>query len=59
MTSIKRSESLVRAQEKYQGKCKILTVRFNRETDADLIEWLNRNQGQASTKIKDMIRASL
>lgn len=47
-------ESLKRAQGKYHAKCKILNIRFNKETEADLIEWIAR--GNAGTRIKELIR---
>lgn len=52
----KISESLQRAQANYQDKCKVITIRFNKETEPELVEWLKKNPGTASTKIKQMIR---
>lgn len=53
------NEALNRAQANYQKKCKVITIRFNRDTDADLIRWLEENEGQAGRIIKDMIRKAL
>lgn len=55
------SESLLRAQAEYQEKCKVISIRFNRETEPELVEWLenhakNRNAG---TIIKDLIRKEI
>jgi oligoribonuclease NrnB/cAMP/cGMP phosphodiesterase (DHH superfamily) len=53
------NEALKKAQKTYSAKCKILTVRINRETEPDLIEWLEKNEGSAGTKIKELIRQSM
>lgn len=53
------NESLKKAQKTYSAKCKILTVRINKETEPDLIEWLEKNEGSAGTKIKELIRQSM
>ena len=50
------NESQKKAQEAYDKKCKIVTIRLNRDTEGDLIEWFEDHQGTASTKIKQMIR---
>lgn len=57
----KMSESLMRAQADYQKKCKVITVRFNRETEPDLVSWLeNHAQGRnAGTIIKNLIREEI
>lgn len=52
----KMSESLLKAQETYDKKCKFVTIRLNRDTESDLVEWFEKNPGTASTKIKQMIR---
>ena len=52
-------ESLERAQVNYQKKCKVITIRFNKETEADLIRWLEDHEGQAGTLIKEMIKKEL
>lgn len=56
---IDSSDALKKAQAKYSEKCKIVTIRLNRETETDLVEWFEKNEGQASTIIKKMIRESL
>lgn len=50
-------ESLKKAQQNYSKKCKMLQVRINKETEADLIEWVER--GQAATRIKELIREDI
>ena len=56
---VETDSPLKKAQKKYQKKCKILTVRINRETDPDLIRWLEENEGKAGTKIKNLIRKDM
>lgn len=46
-------------QKAYNAKCKIITVRVNKETEPDIIKWLEDNGGQAGTLIKQMIRDSI
>lgn len=53
-----RSESLKRAQEKYQSKCKNYAMRLRLDKDADIIEWLN-STNNPSSQIKDMIRLQI
>ena len=57
----KMSESLMRAQADYQKKCKVITIRFNRETETDLVSWLeNHAKGRnAGTIIKNLIREEM
>ena len=50
-------ESLKKAQSTYAQKCKIVNIRFNKETEQDLIEWLSR--GSAATRIKQLIREDI
>lgn len=50
-------QSLKKAQEKYNGKCKMFHLRLNKETESDIIEWLGR--GQAGTRIKALIRKDI
>ena len=50
-------ESLKKAQQNYSKKCKMLQVRINKETEPDLIEWVNK--GQAATRIKELIREDI
>ena len=50
-------ESLKKAQETYRQKCKILNLRINKETEADVLEWIER--GNAGTRIKQLIREDL
>lgn len=57
----KMSESLQRAQANYQDKCKVITIRFNRETEPELVEWLETHaeRRSAGTIIKDLIRQNI
>lgn len=50
-------ESLKRAQDAYEKKCKKFVLRLNMETEADIIEWLSR--GKAGTRIKELIREDI
>lgn len=50
-------ESTKRAQAVYNRKCKLYPIRVNKETEADLVAWLER--GQASTRIKALIRQDI
>jgi oligoribonuclease NrnB/cAMP/cGMP phosphodiesterase (DHH superfamily) len=50
-------ESLKKAQENYRQKCKIFNLRVNRETEADIVEWLSR--GDAAPRIKALIREDI
>ncbi len=52
-------ESLKKAQKDYNAKCKIVNIRINKETEPDLIKWLEDNEGQVGTKIKELIRRSM
>ena len=51
------NESLKKAQANYNKKCKTLTFRINKETESDIVEWIER--GQAATRLKTLIRADL
>lgn len=51
------NEALERAQKTYNSKCKMVQVRVNKETETDILEWIER--GQAATRIKELIRADL
>lgn len=53
----KMRESTKRAQENYQKKCKVLPLRINKETEADILEWIAR--GHAATRIKKLIREDI
>lgn len=46
-------ESLKRAQETYRQKCKIINLRVNRETEPEIVEWLEK--GPAAPRIKKLI----
>lgn len=52
------NEALKRAQKKYNAKTAQWHMRLNRETDADVIEWLN-TQASASASVKALIRANI
>lgn len=51
------NETLKRAQETYRQKCKIINIRVNKETEADIVEWLDR--GDTSARIKKLIREDI
>lgn len=51
------NEALKRAQLAYAKKCKFVQLRFNTETETELVEWLNR--GNTATRIKELIREDL
>ena len=48
-------ESLKKAQANYQKKCKIINIRLNKETDADIIDILDKTDNVQGL-IKDLIR---
>lgn len=50
-------ESLKKAQANYYKKCKAVMVRVNRETETDIIEWIE--QGNGATRIKELIREDI
>ena len=53
-----RTESLKRAQDNYQKKCRHFCMRLRRDNDADIIEWLESTKNPSS-QIKDMIRLQI
>ena len=50
-------ESLKRAQAEYMKKCKIFSLRVNKETESDIIDWLA--QPRAGSRLKALIRANI
>jgi len=50
-------ESEKRAQANYQKKCKQFPLRINKETEADIMAWIER--GKAGTRIKKLIREDI
>lgn len=50
-------ESLKRAQANYASKCKMFTLRINKETEPDILHWME--QPGAGTRIKQLIREDL
>lgn len=50
------NESLKKAQEAYNKKCKTFTIRINKDTEQDILAWLQENGG---TRIKEMIREDI
>jgi len=50
-------ESLKRAQAAYGKKCKIFTLRVNKETEPDIIAWLAKPG--AGSRIKKLIREDI
>lgn len=51
------NEALKRAQAAYRKKCKIFSLRVNRETEADIIDWLAKPK--AATRLKKLIRQDI
>lgn len=51
-------ESLKRAQAKYNARFTQFHMKLNKETDADVIEWI-KDQSSASASIKALIRANI
>ena len=51
------NEALKRAQSSYNKRCKMVQVRVNKDTEKDILEWIER--GQAATRIKELIRADM
>ena len=49
------TDSLARAQKKYNIKCKQFSMRLRRDKDDDLIRWIDETDN-ATGKIKQMIR---
>lgn len=54
----KRSEALIKAQDKYEQKRMCINIRLNKETDLDIIEKLN-NVGNKQGYIKELIRKDI
>jgi len=52
------NESLKRAQANYQEKCRMVNIRFNTETEKELIEWLDI-QASVGTSIKVLIQNNI
>lgn len=50
-------DSLKRAQENYRKKCKLYQFRVNRETESDVVEWLDR--GDTAARLKALIRQDI
>lgn len=50
-------ESLKKAQENYRKKCRIYQFRVNRETEADIADWLDK--GDTARRLKALIRQDI
>lgn len=50
-------ESTKKAQAAYNRKCKLYPLRVNKETEQDIIKWLEC--GGYATRIKELIRQDL
>jgi hypothetical protein len=50
-------ESLKKAQEAYRQKCKIVNLRINKETEPDILAWIEK--GNAGSRIKKLIREDI
>ena len=53
-----RTEALKKAQDKYSQKIKQVILKFNTETEPDLLEHLQK-QDRIQTYIKDLIRKDM
>lgn len=53
-----RTEALKKAQDKYSQKVKQVILKFNTETEADLLEHLQK-QGRIQTYIKQLIKKDM
>jgi len=53
-----RTEALKKAQDKYSQKVKQVILKFNTETEADLVEHLQK-QDRIQTYIKELIRKDM
>lgn len=49
------TESLKRAQKKYNKRCRQFSMRLRRDKDDDLIRWIDETDN-ATAKIKELIR---
>lgn len=54
----RRSEALIKAQDKYEKKRMCVNIRLNKEIDLDIIEKLN-NIGNKQGYIKELIRKDI
>lgn len=50
-------DSLKRAQENYRQKCRLYQFRVNKETETDIVEWLDR--GNTAARLKALIRQDI
>lgn len=50
-------ESVKRAQEKYQQKCRLYNIRVNTETEKDIVDWMQK--GPVGSRIKKLIREDI
>ena len=50
-------ESLKRAQENYRQKCRLYQFRVNKETESEIVEWLDR--GNTAARLKALIRQDI
>ena len=53
-----RTEALKKAQDKYSQKIKQVILKFNTETELDLLEHLQK-QGRIQTYIKQLIKKDM
>ena len=51
------NDALKRAQANYNKKCRVLVLRINKETEPDIIRWLD--QGKVATRIKRLIKQDI
>ena len=51
------NEALKRAQANYNKKCKVYVIRVNRETEPEVVEWLER--GKIAPRLKALIKKDI
>lgn len=51
-------DSQKKAIKKYSVKCRQVCLRFRKDKDADVLEWMD-NQASVTRSIKSLIRASI
>lgn len=50
-------DSLKKAQANYNKKCRVVVLRINKETEPEIIKWLD--QGRVATRVKQLIRQDI
>lgn len=50
-------DSLKKAQANYNKKCRVVVLRINKETEPEIIKWLDH--GKVATRVKQLIRQDI